>query len=92
MEQMEEEKERIQREKEDELFKAWMAKEEEFHLEQARMRSKIRVQDGRAKPIDVLAHYLTRASDDENLDTDIQEPYVSALSTFQGSADIECGP
>jgi hypothetical protein len=74
MEEMDEEKERIQREKEDELFKVWMEKEEEFHLEQARMRSKIRVQDGRAKPIDVLAHYLTKAIDDTNVDTDIQEP------------------
>ena len=75
---MEAEKERIQREKEDELFKAWMEKEEEFHLEQARMRSKIRLQDGRAKPIDILANYLSKAEDDANLDTDVQEPYVVA--------------
>eukprot|EP00038_Savillea_parva_P030538 m.78403 g.78403 ORF g.78403 m.78403 type:complete len:718 (-) comp9217_c0_seq3:91-2244(-) len=76
LEEMEEEKERIQREKEDELFKAWMEKEEEFHLEQARMRSKIRLQDGRAKPIDILANYLSKAEDDANLDTDVQEPYT----------------
>ena len=40
------------------LQKQWSKQEETFHLEQARLRSKIRIKDGRAKPIDLLARYL----------------------------------
>ncbi|KAL9939304.1 hypothetical protein V8E36_002117 [Tilletia maclaganii] len=34
---------------------AWVAKEDEFHLEQSRKRAAIRVRNNRAKPIDILA-------------------------------------
>ena len=45
--------------RENEKYSAWAAKEDEFHVEQAKMRSKIRIQDGRAKPIDLLAKYIS---------------------------------
>lgn len=51
------------------------------------MRSAIRIKDGRAKPIDILAHYIAKANDDKNLDTDIQEPY--AIFTGLALEDME---
>lgn len=37
------------------LYDDWEKKEEEFHLEQAKVRTKIRLVEGREKPIDLLA-------------------------------------
>ena len=37
------------------------------------MRSKIRIRDGRAKPIDLLAQYIN--PDDDNLEFQMHEPY-----------------
>ena len=45
----------------------------QFHIEQARMRSKIRIADGRAKPIDLLAQYIN--PDEDNLEYQMHEPY-----------------
>ena len=73
---MDEEKEAEARAKEDALFVTWMEKEEDFHMEQARMRSAIRIQDGRAKPIDILANYIAKANDRTDLDSDVREPYA----------------
>lgn len=39
-------------------FDKWKQKEEEFHLEQAILRSKIRIENGREKPIDFLAKVI----------------------------------
>jgi hypothetical protein len=54
-----EEMDRIKREesrmKELENFDEWAKKEEDFHLQQQRQRSAIRLVQGRDKPIDVLA-------------------------------------
>mmetsp|Transcript_3065 Transcript_3065/g.6544 ORF Transcript_3065/g.6544 Transcript_3065/m.6544 type:complete len:675 (-) Transcript_3065:232-2256(-) len=54
-----EEMERIRREesrmKELENFDEWAKKEEDFHLQQQRQRSAIRLVQGREKPIDILA-------------------------------------
>lgn len=33
----------------------WRKTEDSFHLNQAKLRSKLRIQEGRAKPIDLLA-------------------------------------
>lgn len=67
-----------QRAKEAAQFDEWQKQEENFHLEQARLRSKIRIQDGRAKPIDLLAQYIN----DQNLEESIHEPslYIQGLS------------
>lgn len=57
-----EERERIRAEesrmKELENYDDWARKEEEFHLQQQRQRSAIRLVEGREKPIDVLAKNL----------------------------------
>ncbi|CAK8689560.1 splicing factor Cactin-like [Clavelina lepadiformis] len=73
-----EEVELMQREKEAEHFKAWEDQEDKFHLEQAKLRSRIRIQDGRAKPIDLLAKYASSAEDGaEDLSgVEMHEPYT----------------
>jgi hypothetical protein len=54
------EQERVRREKEQEQMTMgdWQAKEDEFHLRQAKARAQIRMKQGRAKPIDILAMNL----------------------------------
>ena len=60
--------------RENDKFSKFKEQEDEFHLEQARLRSKIRIQDGRAKPIDLLAKYI---SAEEEMDAiEMHEPYT----------------
>ena len=70
----EEEMQLMQRSKEAAQFEEWERQEDQFHLEQARLRSHIRIQDGRAKPIDLLAKYI---SAEEEVDAvEMHEPYT----------------
>ncbi|KAF2884248.1 hypothetical protein ILUMI_21940 [Ignelater luminosus] len=70
----EEEMQMMQRSKEAAQFEEWERQEDKFHLEQARLRSHIRIQDGRAKPIDLLAKYI---SAEEEVDAvEMHEPYT----------------
>lgn len=72
--QREEEMSMMQRSKEAAQFQEWERQEDQFHLEQARLRSRIRIQDGRAKPIDLLAKYI---SAEEEVDAvEMHEPYT----------------
>ncbi|XP_039277396.1 cactin isoform X2 [Nilaparvata lugens] len=72
--QREEEMAMMQRSKEAAQFQEWERQEDQFHLEQARLRSCIRIQDGRAKPIDLLAKYI---SAEEEVDAvEMHEPYT----------------
>ncbi|KAI9083587.1 hypothetical protein K1719_034529 [Acacia pycnantha] len=54
-------------------FQDWEKKEEEFHFDQSKVRSEIRLLEGRAKPIDVLTKHLSGSDD---LDIEINEPYM----------------
>ena len=63
-----------QRTKESDKFAKWKADEDSFHMKQALLRSSIRIQDGRAKPIDLLAKYIS-AEDDVDM-VDMHEPYT----------------
>ncbi|XP_062516489.1 splicing factor Cactin-like [Corticium candelabrum] len=83
----EQELEMIQRMKEAEQFKEWGQEEDEFHLEQAKLRSKIRLRDGRAKPIDLLAKYVTAEEDEMDMDIEMNEPYT-ILNGLSGT-DLE---
>ncbi|KAI7904738.1 mid region of cactin-domain-containing protein [Cokeromyces recurvatus] len=82
MELREEELARMQRDAELAQMGDWEAKEEEFHLEQAKQRAAIRIRDGRAKPIDILAMNLRLANepdkveDEVDLEIDLDEPYT----------------
>lgn len=76
----EKEDEALQRDKEGKEFEAWLGQEDQFHLEQAKRRSEIRIKSKRAKPIDMLAHYINTAMapDDVDMARDMamHEPYV----------------
>lgn len=67
----------MQREKEAALFSNWEKQEDEFHLHQARLRSSIRIKNGRAKPIDLLAVYIN--PEEENLEIQMHEPYAALV-------------
>ncbi|KAJ4840662.1 hypothetical protein Tsubulata_047361 [Turnera subulata] len=54
-------------------FQDWEKKEEEFHFDQSKVRSEIRLREGRMKPIDILSKHLN-VSDDG--DIEINEPYM----------------
>lgn len=64
-----------QREKEAAQFHEWEKQEDQFHLEQARLRSEIRIQDGRAKPIDLLAQYINSSKLEDAIEMQMHEPY-----------------
>ncbi|XP_053404285.1 splicing factor Cactin-like [Mercenaria mercenaria] len=73
-EEREKEREMLQREKESEYYREWEKSEDTFHLQQAKLRSEIRIQDGRAKPIDLLAKYIS--AEDDELAVEMHEPYT----------------
>ncbi|ORX59652.1 hypothetical protein DM01DRAFT_1333118 [Hesseltinella vesiculosa] len=80
----EREKEMEQKQRDAELAQMgdWQSKEEDFHLEQAKRRAEIRIKEGRAKPIDILAMNLRLANEpdkveeDVELEIDLEEPYT----------------
>ncbi|KAI9003100.1 mid region of cactin-domain-containing protein [Gaertneriomyces semiglobifer] len=84
MQLREEEQLRLQRELDRAAMGDWEAKENEFHLQQAKTRAQIRIKEGRAKPIDILAMNLSLASDLKiaeefdamGLEMGIEEPYM----------------
>ncbi|KDP29219.1 hypothetical protein JCGZ_16608 [Jatropha curcas] len=71
--QHEEEMALLARERARAEFQDWEKKEEEFHFDQSKIRSRIRLCEGRVKPIDILSKHLN-VSDD--LDIEINEPYM----------------
>ncbi|KAJ3214243.1 hypothetical protein HK099_006961 [Clydaea vesicula] len=86
---LEESKLQLQRDLDRQEMGDWEEKEEEFHLAQAKKRAEIRLEQGRALPIDILALNLSIANDDGlekkdefeetnklKLEMDIQEPYL----------------
>merc|ERR1740130_2249641 len=81
---MEEERDRLQREREMLSWADWEKKEDAFHLDQAKVRTGIRIKENRARPIDVLSKNLLLG---ENFDMEMTEPY----KIFRGlpAAEIE---
>ena len=72
----EREKDQELREMDSARFQQWSKQEEHFHLKQARLRSKIRIKDGRAKAIDLLARYLDVLEGNDAADCELHEPYI----------------
>jgi len=70
--QMDEERDRADREREMMEHVGWEAKEDKFHLEMAKERTKIRLQEKRAKPIDNLAKNFLL---DDHFDMALKEPW-----------------
>ncbi|GFO45316.1 Cactin-like [Plakobranchus ocellatus] len=86
-EEREKEREMLQREKEADYFQAWEKQEDGFHLNQAKLRSTIRIKDGRAKPIDLLAKYIS--AEDDELAVEMHEPYTYLYGlTIQDLEDL----
>nr|XP_043634011.1 cactin-like [Erigeron canadensis] len=54
-------------------FQDWEKKEEEFHFDQSKVRSVIRLREGRMKPIDILSKHLDPS---DEFDIEIEEPYM----------------
>ncbi|KAL2323161.1 hypothetical protein Fmac_027540 [Flemingia macrophylla] len=54
-------------------FQDWEKREEEFHFDQSKVRSEIRLREGRARPIDILTKHLNGSDD---LDIEKNEPYM----------------
>ncbi|KAL8094818.1 splicing factor Cactin-like [Apium graveolens] len=75
--QHEEEMALLARERARAEFQDWEKKEEEFHFDQSKARSEIRLREGRIKPIDILSKHLDPSDD---IDIEIDEPYL----VFQG--------
>ncbi|KAF3633334.1 Cactin [Capsicum annuum] len=71
--QREEELQMLARERARAEFQDWEKKEEEFHFDQSKVRTEIRLRQGRVKPIDVLIKQLEPSGD---FDVEIDEPYV----------------
>ncbi|KAL6894268.1 hypothetical protein ACP4OV_008366 [Aristida adscensionis] len=71
--QHEEEMALLQRERARAEFQDWEKKEEEFHFDQSKVRSEIRLREGRTKPIDVLLKNLNFS---EDFDVELNEPYL----------------
>ncbi|XP_059296461.1 splicing factor Cactin-like [Lycium ferocissimum] len=71
--QREEELQLLARERARAEFQDWEKKEEEFHFDQSKVRTEIRLKQGRVKPIDVLIKQLEPNGE---FDVEIEEPYV----------------
>lgn len=71
--QHEEEMALLARERAKAEFQDWEKKEEEFHFDQSKYRSQIRLREGRMKPIDILSKNLNGS---EDFDIEINEPYM----------------
>ncbi|RZC49612.1 hypothetical protein C5167_018047 [Papaver somniferum] len=74
--QHEEEMSMLARERERAESQDWEKKEEEFHFNQSKIRSGIRLREGRIKPIDILSKYLDNSDDFE---FEIDEPCMVFL-------------
>ncbi|KAI9205362.1 mid region of cactin-domain-containing protein [Polychytrium aggregatum] len=83
MQLREQEQIRMQREQDRIAFGDWEEREAGFHLQQAKKRAQIRIKEGRARPIDIMAMNLSLATDTEvaaefdalGLEMDLEEPY-----------------
>ncbi|XP_059665282.1 splicing factor Cactin [Cornus florida] len=71
--QHEEEMALLARERARAEFQDWEKKEEEFHFDQSKVRSEIRLREGRTRPIDILSKQLDPSDD---FDIEINEPYM----------------
>ncbi|GLT58965.1 hypothetical protein SLA2020_318180 [Shorea laevis] len=71
--QHEEEMALLARERARAEFQDWEKKEEEFHFDQSKVRSQIRLREGRIKPIDILSKQLDGSDD---MDIELNEPYM----------------
>ncbi|GMT15106.1 hypothetical protein PFISCL1PPCAC_6403, partial [Pristionchus fissidentatus] len=76
----------MQRDQDMRSHSEWAKKDVEFQLEQAKVRSRLRIEQNRAKPIDLLARYINFGDDEaekkEDDEFEVEEPtlYLKGLS------------
>lgn len=94
LEQMEEMRLQVERDAMREQLAGWEEKEEQFHMKQAKERSKIRIKEGREKAIDILAKNLYYIEGEEipdggtiDLDVELTEPHQ--IFSGLGSRELE---
>jgi len=73
----EEERERLARERERSTYHEWEKKEEEFHLKQAKLKTDIRLKQGRPKPIDLIAKNLKLLDTENENNQQLEEPILT---------------
>ncbi|KAI6239618.1 Cactin [Aphelenchoides fujianensis] len=76
--------EMIARDEERRQYTEWRRTEEAFHLKQAKLRSKIRIKEGRPKPIDLLGRYAAFGSAEER-----REAGGNAVDNFDEYEEFE---
>ena len=81
-------KEKEKRVQEAATAKSWAQQEEEFFLKQVPVRSRIRLEQGRAKPIDVLARYVTAVNELDTKNVELETP-LSFLDNILEEEDLE---
>ncbi|EPS69397.1 hypothetical protein M569_05369, partial [Genlisea aurea] len=65
--------EKVKKRREERAIEKAQHEEEMFHFDQSKIRSKIRLREGRTKPIDILTKYLDPS---DEFEIDINEPYM----------------
>ena len=77
----------------EETYDQWKSKEDQFHLEQAILRSKIRIESNREKPIDFIAKVILIIEGKLGVTSDfISEDYKNPFNIFklvQTSAELK---
>uniref|UniRef100_A0A915L2N2 Splicing factor cactin central domain-containing protein n=1 Tax=Romanomermis culicivorax TaxID=13658 RepID=A0A915L2N2_ROMCU len=68
--------EMMMRDRESQQYAEWSKHEDKFHLQQAKLRSKIRIQEGRAKPIDLLSRCIDPSDGSDDFSIEMNEPYT----------------
>jgi len=91
--QMEEMRAQLQRDMDMEMIEGWEEKEEQFHRAQAKLRSEIRIREGREKAIDILAKNLhlfhTQSAPDANIPVDLDVELTEPYKIFDGLGVID---
>ncbi|CAI4232709.1 unnamed protein product [Auanema sp. JU1783] len=78
-----EDRDMIQRDLDRRAHGDWDSKERQFQLEQVKVRTKLRIEQNRAKPIDLLSRYITYGEDSKADDEDefeLQHPATYVLN------------
>lgn len=86
---LEVQREEHDRDRHDEEYGEWLDKEEGFHLENAKARSLIRIEQGRERPIDLIAKSLAIAEGDEFEDMTIMDIQPHQLFVPMSLSEIE---
>lgn len=85
------EQQRLEHDKDmkDELFGEWLTAEEKFHLDNAKARSLIRIQQGRERPIDLASKGLMIADGDDFEDMTILDKYPHQLFVSMSLQEVD---